>query len=107
AVLNSLKELDTEVIPQGGSNLEGAIKAAREAFGKGESENRALIIFSDGEELDTDAKKAVEELQDQVRIFCVGLGTPEGAFSPVRQRGGGVEFVKAEDGNPVRTKLDE
>jgi Ca-activated chloride channel family protein len=107
AVVNALKELDTEIIPQGGSNLEGALRAAREAFGKGESDNRALIIFSDGEELDTDAKKAVEELQDQVRVFCVGLGTPEGALIPVRKPGGGVDFVRDEQGQPVRSRLDE
>jgi len=107
AVLNSLKELDTEVIPQGGSNLEGAIKAARDAFGKGESENRALIIFSDGEELDANAQKAAEDLKGQVRVFTVGLGTPEGALIPVRGRDGGTEFVKDETGQVVRTKLDE
>jgi Ca-activated chloride channel family protein len=107
AVINSLRELDTEIIPQGGSNLEGALRAAREAFGKGESENRALVIFSDGEELDADAKKAIDELQEQVRIFCVGLGTPEGALIPVRKPGGGVEFVRDEAGQPVRSRLDE
>ena len=75
AVLGSLKELDTEIIPQGGSNLAGALTAARDAFGKGESDNRALVIFSDGEELDADANKVADELKGQVRIFSVGIGT--------------------------------
>jgi Ca-activated chloride channel family protein len=107
AVLNSLKELDTEVIPQGGSNLAGAIKAAMDAFGKGESENRALIIFSDGEELDANAEQVIADLKGQVRIFAVGLGTSEGALIPIRGRDGGTEFVKDDSGNVVRTKLDE
>jgi Ca-activated chloride channel family protein len=106
-VLSSLKELDTEIIPQGGSNLAGAITAAREAFGKGESENRALVIFSDGEELDADANKVIDELKDQVRIFGVGIGTPEGALIPVKSRAGGTDFVKDTDGNVVRSRLDE
>lgn len=106
AALNSLKEIDTEIIPQGGSNLEGALRSAREAFGKGESENRALVIFSDGEELDADANKALEELKGQVRVFGVGIGTPEGALIPVRTRGR-LEFVQDDTGTPVRTRLDE
>src|SRR4029453_9027081 len=106
-VLGLLKELDTEIIPQGGSNLAGAITAAREAFGKGESENRALVIFSDGEELDADANKVIDELKDQVRIFGVGIGTPEGALIPVKSRAGGTDFVKDADGNVVRSRLDE
>jgi Ca-activated chloride channel homolog len=107
AVLGSLKELDTEIIPQGGSNLAGAITAARDAFGKGESENRALVIFSDGEELDADAKKVIDELKDQVRVFGVGIGTVEGALIPVKTRTGGTDFVKDADGNVVRSRLDE
>jgi Ca-activated chloride channel family protein len=106
AVLGAVKELDTEVIPQGGSNLEGALRSAREAFGKGESENRALVIFSDGEELDADAHKALEEFKGKVRVFSVGIGTPEGALIPVRTKAG-LQFVKDETGQPVRTKLDE
>jgi Ca-activated chloride channel family protein len=107
AVLGSLKELDTEIIPQGGSNLAGAITAAHDAFGKGESENRALVIFSDGEELDADAKKVAEDLKGQVRVFGVGIGTPEGALIPVKTPRGGTDFVKDADGNVVRSRLDE
>lgn len=106
AVLGAIKELDTEIIPQGGTNLEGALRSAREAFGKGESDNRALVIFSDGEELDADAQKTVEEFKGQVRVFAVGIGTPEGALIPVRTHGR-LEFVQDETGQPVRTKLDE
>lgn len=107
AALGSLKELDTEIIPQGGTNLEAALKSAREAFGKGESENRAVVVFSDGEELDANAEKLAGELKGEMRIFTVGVGTPEGALIPVRLRGGGQEFIKDEAGNVVKSKLDE
>lgn len=107
AVTEALQELDTEAIPQGGTNLAGALRAAVEAFGKGESENRALVVFSDGEELDADAKAALDELNGKVRIFAVGVGTPEGALIPVPNKGGGTAFVKDDAGNVVRSKLDE
>ena len=105
AVLNSLKELDSEIIPRGGSNLAETIKVAVEAFGKGESENRALIIFSDGEELDADGVAAAAKLAGQVRIFTVGIGTADGALIPLP--GGGTEFVKDESGQFVKSRLDE
>src|SRR5439155_26481673 len=55
AVLSSINELDTTIIPRGGTDIAAAIKLAAEAFGKGESENRALILMTDGEELDQNA----------------------------------------------------
>ncbi len=54
AVLTSLDELDTTVIPKGGTNIAEAIRMAGQAFGKGEGQTRALVILTDGEELDAD-----------------------------------------------------
>ncbi|HEY5811147.1 MAG TPA: VWA domain-containing protein, partial [Terrimicrobiaceae bacterium] len=42
AVLSSLDELDTSVIPKGGTNIAEAIHVAEQAFGKGEGQTRAL-----------------------------------------------------------------
>ncbi len=107
AVLSTLNEIDTEIIPQGGSNIAAMIQTAVEAFGKGESDNRALIVFTDGEELDTDGVKAAEELKGEVRIFTVGLGSPEGALIPISGGAGGTEFVKDANGQIVKSRLDE
>ena len=106
-MLNSLNELDTEIIPRGGTNLAEAIRVAQEAFGKGESDHRALIIFSDGEEMDADGVKAAEELKGSVKIFSVGIGSPEGSVIPLPGHGGGTEFVKDENGKIVKSRLDE
>ena len=107
AVLNSLTELDTEIIPRGGTNIAEAIKTAVEAFGKGESEHRALILFTDGEELDDDAVKAAEALDGAVRIFTVGIGSADGSLIPVPGENGGTEFVKDDSGQIVKSRLDE
>ncbi|HZJ13415.1 MAG TPA: VWA domain-containing protein, partial [Chthoniobacteraceae bacterium] len=107
AVRSSLQELDTDIIPRGGSDIAGAIRTAMEAFGKGESEHRALIIFTDGEELDADGVREAEKQKDVVRIFTVGLGSPEGALIPVPGTRGGTEFVKDPDGQIVKSRLDE
>ena len=107
AVRETLQELDTDIIPRGGTNLSDAIKAADEAFGKGESEHRALIIFSDGEELEADAVTAARACKDRFHTFTVGLGSPDGSLIPVPTKGGGTEFLKDDRGQYVKSKLDE
>ena len=107
AVLNSLTELDPDIIPVGGSNMAEAIKTAEEAFGKGESDHRCLIIFTDGEELDADGIRAAERVKDTMRIFTVGLGSTDGSLIPVPGPRGGSEFVRDPDGQFVKSKLDE
>ncbi|MDP9292768.1 MAG: VWA domain-containing protein, partial [Verrucomicrobiota bacterium] len=107
AVTDSLNQLDTNIIPRGGTNIGEAIKIADTAFGKGESENRCLIIFTDGEELDADALAAAKGLKTPFRIFTVGVGTSEGAIIPVPDERGGTTFVKDEKGEFVKSRIDE
>ena len=108
AVTNALDELDSTVIPKGGTNIAAAITAAREAFGKAEGQTRALIILTDGEELGADgiaaAKQAVGE---GIRIFTVGIGSPEGSLIPIRLDDGRQDFVRDSSGKPVTSKLDD
>ncbi len=107
AVLSSLQELDTEIIPRGGTDIAGAIRTAMDAFGKGESDHRALIIFTDGEELDADGVKEAEKQKDALKIFTVGLGSADGSLIPMPGARGGTEFLKDNDGQIVKSKLDE
>jgi Ca-activated chloride channel family protein len=107
AIHTSLQELDTEIIPQGGTNIADAIKAAEDAFGKGESDHRALVIFTDGEELDADGIAAAERVRETIRIFTVGVGSADGALIPLPRSGGGTEFVQDQAGQFVKSRLDE
>ena len=108
AVTNSLEELDTNLIPVGGTNLAAAISAALEAFGKAEGNTRALVVLTDGEELDADGIAAAKRAaQEGIRIFTVGIGSPEGSLIPIRQDDGRPDFVRDKDGKPVTSKLDE
>src|SRR5205807_3049011 len=57
--------------------------------------NRALIIFTDGEELSGDAVKMAKDAADAgVLIFTVGVGTPQGSLIPVTGDDGQTAFVK-------------
>lgn len=108
AVTNALDELDTDVIPLGGTNIAAAITSAREAFGKAEGHIRALVILTDGEELDADGIAAAKKAQEEgIRIFTVGIGSAEGSLIPVRLDDGRPDFVRDEEGKPVTSRLDD
>src|SRR6266404_1884130 len=109
AEVESINDLDTKTIPEGGTNISEAINLAVRTFGKSAAGNRALIIFTDGEELSGDAVKTAKGAAEAgVRIFTIGVGTPQGSLIPVpRGDDGGTGFVKDSAGQVVKSKLDE
>ena len=108
AVVDSINELDTKIIPEGGTNISEAIDLATRTVGKSATGNRALIIFTDGEDLNGDALGAAKAAADAgVRIFTVGVGTPSGSLIPIQSENGGTAFVKDAQGQIVKSKLDE
>ena len=107
AVLNALSELDTDIIPRGGTDITAAIKEAVDAFGKGESDNRCLILMTDGEDLEEDSIAAANDQNGTMRIFTVGLGSTDGSLIPLPGSHGDAQFVKDENGEIVKSRLDE
>jgi len=108
AVMESINDLDTKTIPEGGTNISEAINLATQSFGKSAMGNRALAIFTDGEELSGDAVKSAKAAADAgVRIFTIGVGTPAGSLIPVNGEDGGTAFVKDSAGQVVKSKLDD
>jgi len=108
AVVEAVNDLDTKTIPEGGTNISSAITLATQSFGKSAMGNRVLVIFTDGEELSGDAAKTAKEAADAgVRIFTVGVGTPQGSLIPVTGDDGQTSFVKDSSGQVVKSKLDD
>src|SRR5438128_5622613 len=108
AAIESINDLDTKTSPEGGTNISEAIALATQTLGKSATGNRALIIFTDGEELKGDASKGANAAADAgVHIFTVGVGTPEGLLIPIGGEDGGTAFVKDSNGQVVKSKLDE
>ena len=108
AVIEAVNDLDTKTIPEGGTNISSAITLATQSFGKSAMGNRALIIFTDGEELSGDAVKTAKAAADAgVRIFTIGVGTPQGSLIPVTGDNGETSFVKDSAGQVVKSKLDD
>jgi Ca-activated chloride channel homolog len=107
AAVESINDLDTKTIPEGGTNISEAIALATQTFGKSAMGNRALIIFTDGEELSGDAVNEAKKAADAgVKILTIGVGTVQGSLIPVEGKGEG-GFVKDAKGQVVKSKLDE
>ncbi len=109
SVLRTLLELRPDFIPRGGTNIAEAIEIAVEAFGKAEGNHRAIILFSDGEELTGDVVKAARAAASKnILINTVGIGTPDGALIALpREHGYDGDFVRDERGEVVKSRLDE
>jgi len=107
AVLTSIQDLDTNTIPKGGTDIASAIRMAIAAFGKGEGTSRALIIMTDGEELDESGVAAAKEAGALgIKIFTIGFGSATGSLIPIKNDAGENDFVRDENGQPVNSKLD-
>lgn len=110
AFRQSVDFLDVSVIPQGGTALAEAIQAARSAF-KEETENhKILVLFTDGEDND-DAEGALEAAKEArkagLRIFTIGVGTPNGEILSSTDPRGNRVFIKDAQGNVVKSRLNE
>jgi Ca-activated chloride channel family protein len=108
AVLTSIDDLDSNTIPKGGTDIASAIRMAIAAFGKGEGTSRALVLMTDGEDLEANALDAAKEASSAgIRIFTIGFGSAAGSLIPIKKESGQNDFVRDESGHPVNSKLDE
>lgn len=109
AVRLFLEDLAVGSAPRVGTNIESAIRRSLELFASEEKKYKALVIFTDGEQLSGDAIKAAREAeQEGLRIFTVGVGTPGGEVIPIEDPSGRRLGVKrSEEGDVVVTRLDE
>lgn len=104
----SLNAIDTNTIPRGGTNIASAIREAQSALRRRRGADRILILVTDGENLEGDALVAAQAAarQDGLKIYTVGVGTPQGDLVPVSASAGG-GFVKDDAGAFVKSRLDE
>ena len=102
-----LDAVNTNWISKQGTDLEGAIKLAQKSFPKTNKSSKVLILISDGEEQQGNARLAAEEAaKSGIRIYTIGVGSEEGVPIPVKTSGGNVYYKKDKDGKIVLTKLN-
>ena len=99
----------TGMIPEPGTSLASAIETATSAFVEKERKYKALVLFTDGEDLEGQVDNAVRKAKEAgVIIYAIGVGTPQGKPIPIRDaKGDVVEYRKDSDGKVVVSSLDE
>lgn len=106
--LLSLNDISPNTIPKGGTSISSAIKESLSGFSGGAKKYRVLIIISDGEDHEGDAEAAAKEAaKEGVRIYCAGIGNPEGELIAVTDETANKTFLKDRQGRVVKSRLNE
>lgn len=78
--------VNTDTLSVEGSDLAGALQQALEVFredaehfGNNASNNRAMVLISDGEETSGEAIESAREISNYATIYTIGIGDPDGA----------------------------
>ena len=97
------KRLSPSLVGEQGTAIGKALQLATLSFSSQSEQSRVIVLITDGENHEDDAVEAARVAKEQgIRIYTIGIGTPEGA--PIKID---VEFVKDEDGQMVVSKLGE
>jgi Ca-activated chloride channel family protein len=105
ASLLFIKSASPYMIENQGTAIEESIKIAGNSIAKDNKNQKALIIFSDGEDHDGNAVQAAKNANG-FTIFTVGVGTEEGGFIPFTNEYGVETYKKDEEGKFIRTKVN-
>ena len=97
------KRISTSLIAEQGTDIGKALELASLSFSSQSGQSRVIVLITDGENHDQSVEQVVARAkQVGIRIYCIGIGTPEGA--PIEIGG---EFIKDENGEMVVSKLGE
>ena len=97
------RRLSTSLVAEQGTAIGRALELAMLSYSSQSERSRVMVLITDGENHEDDAIEAAEKAAAQgIRIYTIGIGTPEGA--PIEIDG---EFVRDEEGEMVVSKLGE
>ena len=97
------KRLSPTLIAEQGTDVGKALELAMLSFSGQSERSRVIVLITDGENHEDDAVATARKAAEMgIRIYTIGIGTPEGA--PIEIGG---EFVKDENDEMVVSKLNE
>lgn len=101
---NYINAIDTTLISGGGTELYQALELAEKSFKEIGSENKTVIVISDGGDFDKKSLDFVKE--NKIDVYSIGVGTKEGNVIPEYLNGVKRGFIKDESGSAVISKLN-
>ncbi len=98
-----LAALDPSAVPTPGSSVGKAIRVGTSMLGRYPG-SKSIVLLTDGEDHKSDPVGAAREAAAAgVRVYAIGIGTPEGEPIP----GEGTTYHKDKKGSTVVSRLDE
>ena len=98
-----VRQIMPTMVSRQGTAIGAAIDLAVSGFSSDSEGSRVVILITDGENHEDDALAAAQRAAEKgIKIYTIGIGTPEGA--PIRI---GDDFIRDENGGMVVSKLDE
>ena len=109
AAKDVLDTIDVGSVPIPGTVIGDAIRVAIKGLKAGEGQNRVLVLLTDGEDHHSDPEGAAKEAaRVGLKIFPIGIGTPEGEPIPVfDDQGHRTGYKRDKKGEVVMSRLDE
>lgn len=102
-----LEDLDTNLIPVGGTAIGAAIKKSMSAFNDKVKKHKAIVLITDGEDHYGNAVEVAKEAREQgIIIYTIGVGKKEGAYIRIKENGKEI-LLKDKEGKVVKSHLDE
>lgn len=105
-----LRAVDPLDMPQGGTDIGGALALGRQVLENagGTARDRVVVLLSDGEDFRNDVDAAVQGLKEaKVRVYAVGIGSESGEPIPELNKNGEVVGYKRDGaGATVLTRLN-
>lgn len=101
---NYINAIDTTLISGGGTELYQALELAEKSFKEIGSENKTVIVISDGGDFDKKSLDFVKE--NKIDVYSIGVGTKEGNVILEYLNGVKRGFIKDESGSAVISKLN-
>ena len=105
----TLRSVNTNSVPHGGTAIGDAIRLALRAMPPEADRQRAIVLITDGEDQESMPLEAARDAAErQVRILTIGLGNPlEGGRIPMRDPNTGQLTYLKYNGQEVWSKMDE
>lgn len=104
----ALKDLSPKSVPRGGTDIGSAIRESLRVYKGAHAKDKAVIIITDGDNLEGDPLSAAKHASEEgVKVFCIGVGTPNGELIQIMNDQGGVEYLKNDKGEYVLSRLNE
>ncbi|HMP88867.1 MAG TPA: VWA domain-containing protein [Kiritimatiellia bacterium] len=108
ALMMYIDDLNVGLVPRGGTAIADALRTAIASFDKSSEADRIIVLITDGEDTVEDPLLLIPTLnENNIRVYAIGVGTPEGELIPIRDESGRENFLRDRSGNIVKSSLNE